>query len=155
MTTADKGGWTVVLKADHYAKACACHLEDEAYEKVQSFGTGRSKVLLTNPRTALDFELLNQDFCENDILDHLLHMQCGRLMTLLKKLLALRDLLPSDVRRLGPPHPYSGVVPRFYGLPKLHKVGHLRIRPIISNYQIYCDSVLLHLKSIVKLLPTG
>ncbi len=155
VTSADKGGRTVILKADHYAEACGSHLEDEAYERVQSFGTGCYKVHLTDPRTQLDTELLNQDFGKPDVTDRLLKLQCGRLANLLKKLHASHDLLPSVVHRLGPPHPYSGVVPKFHALPKLHKVGWLKIRPIISNYGIHCNSILQHLKSIINLLPHG
>ncbi len=65
---------------------------------------------------------------------------------LLKNLRVDHQLTPEDVRRLSPGHPYSGVVPRFYGLPKLHKVGRLKIRPIVSNFGVYCDSSMLELE---------
>ncbi len=116
---------------------------------------GRFCVHLTDPRTKRDVELLNEDYLRPDIADQLLQLQCGRLTRLLKKLSASQDMLVTDVRRLGPPHPYSGVVPRFYGLPKLHKVGPLQIRPIITNKQLFCDSLLLHLKPILNSLSHG
>ncbi|MCP4651005.1 MAG: hypothetical protein GY853_13135 [PVC group bacterium] len=47
------------------------------------------------------------------------------------------------------------MVPRFYGLPKIHKTGRLRIRPIIANSGLYSDSTMLHMKDIINLLPTN
>ncbi len=46
VTTADKGGKLVVLDSVQYGELCLKHLEDIAYEKVTSFGTGRSTVVL-------------------------------------------------------------------------------------------------------------
>ncbi len=48
VTSADKGGRTVVLKAEHYAEMCELHLQDQAYERVETFGTGHFKVNITN-----------------------------------------------------------------------------------------------------------
>ncbi|MCP3682956.1 MAG: hypothetical protein GY861_09720, partial [bacterium] len=50
------------------------------------------------------------------------------------------------------PQPFSGIVPLFYGSPKIHKIGRLTIRPIVSNMDIYCDKLLVHLKPVLNLL---
>ncbi len=154
ITAVDKGGRMVILRADHYGEVCGVHLEDSAYEQVQSFGSGRHKVHLVDPRTQLPVNLLNQHFMKPDVTDRLTKLQCAQLSDLLAKLCADHQLSPADVRQLSPAHPYSGVVLCFYGLPKLHKVGRLKIRPIVSNFGVYCDSTMLHLKSILNLLPT-
>ncbi len=155
ITSADKGGRTVVLRSDQYAEMCSAHLEDEAYEHVTSFGKGRHRVHCgTDPKTKLDIKVLNANFSTPDVTDRLLNLQSSRLNNLLTKLLAKKQILPSDLQKFGPTRPYSGVIPRFYGLPKLHKVGRLKIRPIISNYQLYCDDAMVLMKSILNLLPT-
>ncbi len=46
-------------------------------------------------------------------------------------------------------------MPKFYGLPKIHKLGLLTIRPIISNCGLYSDAVMLKMKSILNLLLWG
>ncbi len=124
---ADKGGGTVILQADQYGEACAVHLNDVAYEQIESFGTGTRKVHLTDPRTKLDVPILNQDFETSDVTDRLQQLQCSRLSNLLSKLSVAHQLTLGDVRLLGPASPYAGVVPRFYGLLKLHKLGPLSI----------------------------
>ncbi len=154
VTSADKGGQTVVLLSEQYAEICSTHLEDDAYLCVDSFGTGRKKVAMVDPRTNRDRELLNSSFVFPDLTDRLLRLQCSQLVNLLKNLVATHDLHQSDLRQMSPQHPYSGVVPRFYGLPKLHKLGRLRIRPIISNYGLYSDKAMIHSKKILNLLPT-
>ncbi len=105
-----------------------------------------------DPRTKRAVPVLNEDFECPDVSDRLLKLQCSRLSNLLSKLSSSKQLLPSDVCRFGPPHPYSGVIPRFYGLPKLHKLGPLKIRPIISNHGLYCGPLMLHLKNILNLV---
>ncbi len=155
ITTADKGGRTVVLHADQYAEMCFVHLQDDAYEEVRSLGTGRHKVFLTDPKTKLDNKVLSQDFSVPDVSDRLLQLQSSKLQTLLRNLHSKKQISTADFQYLSPIRPYSGVIPRFYGLPKLHKVGRLKIRPIISNFGIYCDKALLHIKNILNLLPTN
>ncbi len=110
---------------------------------------------LTDPRTGSDIAFLNENYKESDLCDHLLKYHCSQLWDLLSTLFAACQITASDLRQLSPSHPYSGVIPRLYALPKLHKVGPLRIRPIISNYQICCDAAMIHLKSILNLLPNG
>ncbi len=154
ITSADKGGRTVVLLADHYAELCSTHLEDPAYSRVESFGTGRFKVSTIDPITGRDKQVLNDSFQFPDLMDNLMKFQCTRLITLLKKLVAAHDLNAEDLRSLSPQHPYSGVFPRFYGLPKIHKLGRLRIRPIISNWGLYSDGAAKHMKGVLNLLPT-
>ncbi len=144
----------MLLRTDQYMEICELHLSDAAYELVESFGTGRHKVHLKDPRTKLIVDIYNQDFLLSDITDRLLKLQCSCLSNLLQKLFSSQQLLASDLQRFSPAQPYSGVVPHFYRLPKLHKLGPLKIRPIISNYGIYCDSILVHLKTILNLLPT-
>ncbi len=46
-------------------------------------------------------------------------------------------------------------MPRFYGLPKIHKLGELTIRPIITNRGLYSDGVMLKLKQILNMLLWG
>ncbi len=57
-----------------------------------------------------------------------------------------------DRKKTIPATPFSGTIPQFYGSPKIHKTGRLKIRPIISDVDIYCDRLLLHLKSILNVL---
>ncbi len=153
ITSADKGGRTVVLLSDHYAELCFCHLEDKAYKRVESFGSGRATTSMTDPTTGLDCELLNESFIKSDLSDKLLNLQCSRLSDLLKSLVASKDLDPQALHNLSPLHPYSGTIPKFYGLPKIHKIGPLQIRPIIANSGLYSDSSVVHMKSILNLLP--
>ncbi len=153
VTKSDKGGRTVVLLATHYGAMCGAHLDDEAYVCVDSFGSGRHKVSMVDPKTKLDRELLNGSFTVPDVTDRLLRLQCTRLDSLLRSLASTRDVSHTELRKLCPQHPYGGVVPRFYGLPKLHKVGRLTIRPIITNCGHYCDDAMLHMKGILNLLP--
>ncbi len=54
-----------------------------------------------------------------------------------------------------PAQPFMGRVPQFHALQKLHKLGPLKIRPIISNIEIYCEKLLLHLKTILNILFLG
>ncbi len=102
ITSADKGGRVVVLFAEHYAEMCGVHLEDQAYEKVESFGKGRYKVHSTDPRTNLPVQVLNENFTTPDLLDRLQRWQCSRLKNLLAKLMSTQDIQPSDYRRLSP-----------------------------------------------------
>ncbi len=153
MTSADKGGRTVVLHSNQYAELCSVHLEDQAYTRVKSFGSGRSKVPIMDPRTGWDREVLNDSFIDPDISDRLLKMQCCKLSDLLKTLVSTRDLDLAALRSLSPSFPYSGIIPRFYALPKLHKLGRLTIRPIITNCGLYLDSAMIHMKNILNLLP--
>ncbi len=148
-------GRTVILLSDHYSELCAAHLEDPAYELVKFFGTGRKRVHLTDLRTDRDIPFLNANYKESDLCDCLLKYQCSRLRDLLSTLFAAHQISALDLHKLSPSHPYSGVILRFYALPKLHKIGPLRIHPIISNFLIYCDGAMIHLKSILNLLPNG
>ncbi len=72
---------------------------------------------------------------------------------LLKSLVATRDLDPQALQSLSPLHLYSGTVPKFYSLPKIHKIRRLQIRPTIANSGLYSDDAVGHMKSILNLLP--
>ncbi len=65
------------------------------------------------------------------------------------------DLDQCECKLLLPAQPYSGVMPHFYSLRKIHKIGTLKLRPIISNTGIYSDKTMLKLKSILNLLAWG
>ncbi len=150
--TADKGGKVVVLDAIAYTTLCIEHLSDPAYERVTSFGTGTNKVLLRdeNDNSLLQFQ--DTDFEILDPSDKLLRLQCGRLTNLLSSLQSTDQISSEDRKKCLPGQPFSGVVPHFYALPKVHKIGRLRIRPIVSNVDIYCDKLLIHLKSVLNLV---
>ncbi len=154
ITSADKGGHVVVLLAVHYAELCSVHLEDAAYIRVDAFGSGRFCIPMVDPHTHLDREIFNISFTTPDLTDRLLKLQCSQLLNLLKKLVISHDLDAKDLHRLCPHQPYLGIIPRFYTLPKLHKLGRLTIRPIITNCGLYCDESVLHMKTILNLLPT-
>ncbi len=123
ITAADKGGRTVLLHANQYAELCGVHLEDQAYQLVESFGSGRFRVSLTDPRTSQNKEILNDNFLQPDVIDRLLKLQCNRLRDLLTNLAAQKEMPQTEVWRLSPLHPYLGTIPCFYGLPKVHKIA--------------------------------
>ncbi len=56
---------------------------------------------------------------------------------------------------LLPKQPYSGNLPRFYALPKVHKLGVLQIRLIISCCGNFCDKLMVTLKQVLNLLLWG
>ncbi len=153
--TADKGGKVVLLDTIAYADLCIGHLSDPAYESVSSFGVGRGKVNLRDEKGNLLQDFEDTDFRKLDPGDKLLKMQCRRLMEMLTNLRNSGQISSEDRKRVIPGQPYSGVLPHFYTLPKIHKVGRLRIRPIVSNIGIYCDKLLLHLKSVLNVVFRG
>ncbi len=87
----------MLLRFEQYAEICEVHLNDPAYEIVESFGVGRNKVHLTDPRTKLAVPVLNEDFALPDVSDRLIQLQCSKLSNLLSKLLAAKQLLQSDL----------------------------------------------------------
>ncbi len=149
ITKAHKGGKVVVLNSIQYTEMCIMHLENLAYEKIISFGTGKGRVDLNN------CDLLNEDFLKPDSADQLVKLQCRRLTAMLSDLVKPGDLEAQERRWLVPPQPYSGSVPKFYGLPKLHKLGIVQLRPLISCFGLYSDRLMIKLKSILNLLLWG
>ncbi len=156
ITSADKGGKTVIVDSTQYGEMCLVHLSDVAYVSVEKFGASKGRTVLVNPKTGLKTEeLLNTSFVNMDPSDIFLRQQCRRLLTLLNKLKRDGDVSSEDRKRLIPCQPYSGAWPRFYGLPKVHKSGPLRIRPIVTTKGLYCDSLALHMKKILNCALTG
>ncbi len=153
--TADKGGKVVVLDSVQYAALCEIHLQDNAYELVDSFRMGTGQVVLRNPQGASVRDFVETTYIGMDPLDKLLRIQCRRLTDTLNSLFKNGHISATDRKKVIPNQPYSGVFPAFYGLPKIHKIGILKIRPIVSNIEIYCDKLLIHLKGILNLLFTG
>ncbi len=149
VTVSDKGGKLVVLSDKQYGVMCLEHLKDPAYEKVLTVGTGRSKVVLAKT------ELFSDDYSASDPCDKLLYMQCHSLTDLLSELQRTQNIGVRERLALIPGQPYSGNLPHFYGLLKIHKLGILLIRPIISNSGFYSDKVMLKLKAILNLLLWG
>ncbi len=149
VTMADKGGKIVILDAVQYSEMCLVHLQDSAYQRIYSLGTGRTKISFQND------SLFKGNFGEMDSSDLLIRRQCKELTSLLNELKNKRQVSVRERRNLIPCQPYSGKLPNFYGLPKIHKLGALKIRPIISNWGLFCDRLLLVLKSILNLLIWG
>ncbi len=150
--SADKGGKTVILDSDVYAALCMLHLQDPAYELVSEFGKGRGKVILRDQRGNLLEEFSKTDFESLDPADRLLRMQCRRLTERLTALRDRKELSPEHRKQLAPPQPFSGNIPSFYALPKIHKTGSLTIRPIIANIEMYCEKLLLHIKPVLNIV---
>ncbi len=100
-------------------------------------------------------ELFNQDFSNPDASDCLLKAQCHQLTTILNKLHNRRQLDAFERRFLLPGQPYSGTLPKFYGLPKVHKVGQVPLRPIIATRGFYADKVVLKMKTILNMCLWG
>ncbi len=117
---------------------------------MSGFGSGKGKVDLRNAKGEELTEFVGIDFVKLDCADKLLWIQCRRLTDLLTLLKNCREISVQDRKCTSPSQPYSGVIPHFYGLLKIHKVGVLKIRPIVSNTGIYCDNLLIHLKSILN-----
>ncbi len=151
VTTADKGGKVVILDDLQYTEMCLAHLSDLAYELVKSFGSGRAKVTISNFSTGL----FSTNFINADPSDRLLRSQCQQLTEILNKLVRTQDLSAKERHALIPGQPYSGTLPRFYGLPKVHKIGILKLRPIITTFGHYSENVALLLKRILNLLLWG
>ncbi len=149
VTTADKGGKVVVMDSIQYAEIVLNHLEDPVYEEIQEFGNGTGYVDLTST------VLLNENLVEMDPLDKMLRLQCQELITILNSLKRRRQVSDRERKALSPKQPFSGIMPKFYGLPKLHKLGLLTIRPIISNLGLYSDDLMLTLKPVLNLLLWG
>ncbi len=155
VTTADKGGRLVVLDSNQYSEMCMVHLQDKAYERVTQFGSGRGTVFLRDRPGIPSEELLNECFSELDASDKLLRLQCSKLTKLLISLTKSKQMTAQECRQLIPGQPYSGTLSKFYGLPKIHKVGKLKIRPIISTTGLYSDSVMFRLKAVLNCLIWG
>ncbi len=110
---------------------------------------------MDDPQTGVHNELFAEDYLKLDPCDQLLHQQCRQLTVILMDLKRSDDLDPREQKGLLLGQPYSGVMPKFYGLLKVHKIGTLKLRPIISNSGLYLDNVMLKLKSILNLLLWG
>ncbi len=155
VTQADKGGKIVLLDLNQYSEMCLLHLQDDAYERVVSFGKGKGKVLLFDNVAKTSPEFVTDSFLGMDPYDKLLKYQCYNLTKILNELVKNKQLDKEQRRKIIPNQPYSGTVPKFYGLPKVHKIGTLQLRPIVSSSGLYCDSLMLLLKSILNLLLWG
>ncbi len=153
--TADKGGKVVVMDSIQYSVMCELHLQDPAYELVKSFGRGRGKITLRNQDGSEILQFVKEDYKELDPSDRLLKMQCRKLTEMLNTMVANGDPTAEHRKKIITAQPYAGAVPKFYGLPKIHKVGILKLRPIVSNIDIYCDKVLLHQKDVLNVLFRG
>ncbi len=147
VTTADKGGKMIILDSTSYSAMCVLHLEDSAYKQIHVFGDGPNQVETS--------QLFNDSFIHPDPSDRLLRLQCTELTEILNRLHWRKELDSMERRLLLPGQPYSGTIPKFYGLPKLHKIGQLLLRPIISCYGLYLDKVSQKLKEILNLLVWG
>ncbi len=118
------------------------------YERVSSFGSGHGKVVLQDGGAGNADELFSEDFVELDPSDKFMWFmwnQCKQLGTLLTSLVKSRQLHPEEKRQIAPAYPFSGNFPKFYGLPKVHKIGTLKLRPIISCYGLYSDGLMVKL----------
>ncbi len=147
--SSDKGGKLVVLDQCQYAEMCLTHLEDRAYQKVSSFGSGKSQVDLQVR------EFAAESFRYSDPYDKLVLLQCKELSLLLTDLKRHQQISVEERCQLLPHQPYSGQVPKFYGLPKIHKQGQLKIRPIIATSGYHADKLMLKQKNILNLLIWG
>ncbi len=98
---------------------------------------------------------MSEDFVKPDPADKLVNAQCKSLTGLLLRLKSSRHISNQEKKDLLPPQPYSGTLPRFYGLPKIHKIGTLKIRPIISTTGNFAEKLLLKMKSILNTLLWG
>ncbi|MCP3682022.1 MAG: hypothetical protein GY861_04960 [bacterium] len=155
ITTADKGGKVVVLDVDQYSEMCMVHLEDSVYEKVDGVGTGRNRIVLLDRAHKIQQDLFSERFDQMDPCDRLPKLQCQQLTRTLDDLKRKKEISVHERKWLLPSQPYSGTLPKFYGLPKIHKLGPLLIRPIIANCGLYSDPLMLKLKSVLNLLLWG
>ncbi len=155
ITQADKGGKATVLDQNQYTAMCLQHLEDPVYELVKDIGLGQSKVVLEESGPGQPSSFFNQDFLSMDASDKLMRQQCAELTSLLISLMKSRQLHPDEKKLISPASPYAGTFPKFYGLPKAHKLGPLLLRPIIACYGLYSDALLIKLKQILNLLIWG
>ncbi len=90
-----------------------------------------------------------------DASDKLLKLQCEELTEILNSLRLRRQIDAQERNLLLPGQPYSGMIPKFYGLPKVHKAGQVMLRPIISTVGKHSDKVALKLKEVLNLLLWG
>ncbi len=155
VTQADKGGKLVLLDLNQYSEMCLQHLEEDVYEKINVFGKGKGKVVLFDPVSKNSQDFVSDSFGALDPYDKLLKSQCAKLTTILNKLVKEKQLDKEERKRLIPSQPYSGTVPKFYGLPKVHKSGFLKIRPIVSSCGLYCDDMAVLMKKVLNLLLWG
>ncbi|MCP3683399.1 MAG: hypothetical protein GY861_11980, partial [bacterium] len=142
---------TVVLDTNQYTAMCLDHLGSDAYKLVNSFGTGRNMVTLRTPTGVVE-EFIKEDFQELDPSDKLLKLQCRRLTDMLTGFRKSGAMTAEDRTKTIPSQPFSGNIPQFYGCPKIHKGGTLKIRPIVINVDIYCDKLLMHMKGVLNLV---
>ncbi len=126
ITNADKGGKIVVLQFTQYAELCEMHILDPAYQRIDHFGSGQERVDLGKT------PLFNEDFVESDLADHLVRQLSQKLASTLLSLAKSKDISMEERKHLAPAAPYSGTLPNFYGLPKVHKLGKMKIHVIIA-----------------------
>ncbi len=100
-------------------------------------------------------ELYNDSFVNLDASEQLVRQQCKQLTAILNELSRSRDVSPKERRELLPGQPWSGKMSTFYGMPKVHKIGTLLLRPIISTIGLYSDALMVRLKEILNLLLWG
>ncbi len=155
ITPADKGGKMAILSSIQYGSMCLSHLDDPAYTRVPFIGEGRQRIILRDEVLDVGETLFAEDFLKADPSDILLRWQTKKLTVLLFDLKRARHIREDERRLVNPSQPYSGVLPKFYGLPKLHKEGTLNLRPIITNCGLYCDALMIKLKSILNCLLWG
>ncbi len=137
--------------------SCACRIWriSAVYQQVRSIGQGRNQIVLVDHQLEVTTDLFSEDFLKSDPCDTLIRWQCKKLMDLLLQLKRTRHIQEWERKKLIPAQPYAGVLPKFYVLPKTHKLGPLKVRPIISNCGLYCDAVMIKLKAILNCLIWG
>ncbi len=151
ITTADKGGKLAVINSAAYANMCYKHLDDSAYERIYSIGTGRNKIVIDEGPN----QLFSDSFLKPDVSDRLVGMQCHRLTNMLAQMVKSGDISSAERKLLIPGQPYTGTISHFYGLLKLHKLGELQLRPIISTCGLYLDKMMVKQKAILNCLLWG
>ncbi len=140
ITNTDKGGKVIVLDFVQYGEICLKHLEDPVYQQVFEFGAGRGRIDLRSE------PLFNENFTASDPADHLVRLLTKELMTLLAALFRKGHVSAGEKKWLQPSQPYSSMLPHFYGLPKVHKVGPVNICPIMSSCEMFSDNLMKKLK---------
>ncbi len=149
VTSSDKGGKVVILDQNQYTEMVLEHLSDPAYEEIKTFGVGRGKVDLS------ETPLFGESFKNLDACDCLLRQLSKQLTNILMDLSKNGELDVNERKRLAPGQPYSGALPKFYGLPKLHKVGKIKLRPIIVTTGHHADKLMIKMKQILNTLVWG
>ncbi len=127
---------------NQYIEMCVVHLEGPAYKNVQAFGQGQGRITLENLHTGVSNDLFNEDFVRLDPADQLIRQQSKKLVNLLNDLVKSKHLESEERKLLHPGQPFSGTLPEFHGLPKLHKLGSVKIRLIIASCDLFSDKLM-------------